>query len=154
MSEYIFVTNIFEYSNIRIYSSHSGTHRMSNLHPNNKCWKKYVDVRPFCNCSKMIKFCLPSPFFASRFYVGSVTEQIFCHRAANTEFFLGFSSHFSCCAVSLRFIWFSKLPTICPRWQGHAFAYQVGWSSAFISVLSFIVWHVWCSCPVLPWWLD
>ena len=24
MSEYIFVTNIFEYSNIRIYSSHSG----------------------------------------------------------------------------------------------------------------------------------
>ena len=24
MSEYIFVTNLFEYSNIRIYSSHSG----------------------------------------------------------------------------------------------------------------------------------
>ena len=29
MSEYIFVTNIFEYSNIRIYSSHSGSHVMS-----------------------------------------------------------------------------------------------------------------------------
>ena len=27
MSEYIFVTNIFEYSNIRIYSSHSGLER-------------------------------------------------------------------------------------------------------------------------------
>ena len=26
MSEYIFVTNIFEYSNIRIYSSHSDMH--------------------------------------------------------------------------------------------------------------------------------
>ena len=29
MSEYIFVTNIFEYSNIRIYSSHSVTHSES-----------------------------------------------------------------------------------------------------------------------------
>ena len=35
MSEYIFVTNIFEYSNIRIYSSHSGMEQFTSVsnHP-------------------------------------------------------------------------------------------------------------------------
>ena len=33
MSEYIFVTNIFEYSNIRIHSSHSGIHMQISLSP-------------------------------------------------------------------------------------------------------------------------
>ena len=47
MSEYIFVTNIFEYSNIRIYSSHSGPSQyyqeyvsrgFVQLIENKKCW--------------------------------------------------------------------------------------------------------------------
>ena len=35
MSEYIFVTNIFEYSNIRIYSSHSGSILSTKPNPSN-----------------------------------------------------------------------------------------------------------------------
>ena len=45
MSEYIFVTNIFEYSNIRIYSSHSAPYHTVNIQqPEGNCGGVYCGL--------------------------------------------------------------------------------------------------------------
>ena len=74
MSEYIFATNIFEYSNIRIYSSHSDLslyiQSRSSLYIRSKTifvWLSHIDFFPFLVFFLAFS-CFPPWFLCSLFF--------------------------------------------------------------------------------------
>ena len=78
MFEYIFVTNIFEYSNIRIYSSHSGLNvvSISNRVRLQMCWRVWQISNSASNTLFKTKiYFLPANSSFNWFYPGPLQEK-------------------------------------------------------------------------------